>query len=64
MIALHFAHEINYVSKTLKTNTAQEKNIAVSLVLAMEAAMRIISFMGQQGHTFTNKQMDLGLANY
>lgn len=64
MIALHFAHEINDVSKTLKTKTAQEKNIAASSVLVIEAAMRIISFMGLRRHTFANKQIGLGLANY
>lgn len=61
MIALHFAHLINDVSKTLKTNTSQEKNIAASLVFVMEAAMRIIRFVGWRGHTFANKQR---LANY
>lgn len=61
---LHFAHEINYVSKTLKTKTAQEKNIAASFVFVTEAAMRIISFMGQRVHTFANMQIGFWFANY
>ena len=67
MTALHCAHVINKVSKTLKTKPMKadaRKSMTASFVLVSEAAMRIISLVGFRGCTFPNKQTGLGFANY
>lgn len=71
MTALHCAHVINKVSKTLKTkpmkdyeNRRKKKSMTASFVLVSEAAMQIISLVGLRGRTFANKQIGSGFANY
>lgn len=61
MIELHFAHEIDYVSKTLKTKATQEKNIAASFVLSRRQQCELLgSWVSEDAPSLTSKLV-LGL---
>lgn len=60
MIALHFAHLMNNMSKAVKTKPMkadERKSMTASFVFVREAAMRIISLVGLRGRTISTSEL-------